>query len=262
MIKKRLFSIFCVFLLVSCSPWREELEPPKGKSGPITRFVVWDKYMYALDLGTVKTFDLTDKKKPVLVSSLETDYGLETITIYDNIVYLGSATALYVLDITTNPAVPSIAPKTDRALVSIAECNPVIYKDNYAFSTVKFQKDSPCGYRSDWNELIVYDITDKSAPRVINRISLSLPNGLGIKDDYVIVCDEGKDILAIFDIKNIVDISNTTPTRFTPSYTVSIKDPIDLIVRGNRMVVSSRTEFQVFDVSDIANIRKIGQVFK
>jgi hypothetical protein len=257
MIKKLFFPIFCALLLAACSVDKDYLSRDavqNGQSGSITRFAVFGKYMYVLNLNEVKTYDLTDKNKPVLVHSLATDYGLETITIYDNTIYLGSTTALYILDI-TNPAAPALLAKSDRTEINLRGCDPVVVKDNYAYSTVKIIANV-CGNVSAQSALLVYDITNKSAPRVINQIPLSMPNGLGIKDNYLIVCDEGVDQLIIF------DISNPTSTLLRRVNSISIKDPVDLIVRGNQMIVSCKTEFQIFDVSDMTRIRKVGQILK
>jgi hypothetical protein len=262
MIKKLFFPIFCALLLASCGgkDFFSSDAVQNGQSGSITRFAVLGKYMYTLNLNEVKTYDLTDKNKPVLVHSLATDYGLETITIYDNTIYLGSTTALYILDI-TNPAAPALLAKSDRSEMNLQGCDPVVVKGNYAYSTVKIIANV-CGNISAQSALLVYDITNKSAPRVINQIRLSMPNGLGIKDNYLIVCDEGLDQLLVFDINMIT--KNGIPNSILPptSFTVSIKDPVDLIVRGNQMIVSCKTEFQIFDVSNIANIRKVGQILK
>ena len=41
---------------------------------------------------------------------------------------------------------------------------------------------------------------------------------------------------------------------------VPIIDPIDLIIDGNKMFVATKTDFQIFDISDISNIRRIGKI--
>jgi hypothetical protein len=39
-------------------------------------------------------------------------------------------------------------------------------------------------------------------------------------------------------------------------------DPTDLIVDGDKMFVATKTDFQIFDISDMNNIRRIGQIVK
>ena len=240
-------------LYAACSKDEASVGEP-GKSGSITRFAVYQDYMYVLNLNEVQTYDITQKEHPVLIHRLKTDYGLETITIYDNTVFLGSTSALYILDI-SNPAAPAIQAKTDRLFdFGFSGCDPVVVKGNYAYSTIKIIQNI-CGNVSAQSALIVYDISDKSAPKAVGSYTLAMPNGLGIKDNYLFVCDEGTDQLRVFDITNPTQLMETT-------FIVGITDPYDLIIDGARMIVSSKTDFQVFDISDIIQIKKLGQISK
>ena len=252
--RQLLFLTCATLLLFACSKDSADLSSNTGKSGSITRFAIYQNYMYVLNLNEVQTYDITQKDHPVLVHHLATDYGLETITIYDNTIFLGSTTALYILDI-SNPAQPTIQSKSERLIdVGFTGCDPVVVKDNYAYSTIK-TIENVCGRFSTQSALVVYDITNKSAPVVVGTYALGTPNGLGYKDNYLFICDEGADQLVIFDITNPAMLVET-------NYSVPITDPYDLIIDGQKMIVSSKTDFQVFDVSDITRIRKLGQISK
>ncbi|MCC6282466.1 MAG: hypothetical protein IT262_17815 [Saprospiraceae bacterium] len=249
--KKLLVFVAIALLYTSCSKEAASVSEP-GKSGSITRFAVYQDFMYVLNLNEVQTYDITQRDRPVLINRLKTDYGLETITIYDNTVFLGSTTALYILNI-SNPAAPVIQAKTDRLSdFGFSGCDPVVVKGNYAYSTIKIIQNI-CGNISAESALIVYDISDKTAPKAVGSYALSIPNGLGIKDNHLFVCDEGTDQLRVFDI--------SVPTQLTElTYSVSITDPYDLIIDAERMIVSSKTDFQIFDISDIIQIKKLGQI--
>ncbi len=232
----------------------ESLEGNTGKSGSITRFAIHQDYMYVLNFNEVQTYDIQQKNHPKLVHTLPTDDGLETITVYDGTVFLGSTTALYILNI-DNPAAPSILSQSDRLTdIGFTGCDPVAVKDNYAYSTIKIVLNA-CGRVSATSALVVYDITNKSAPVVVGTYDLDIPNGLGYKDNYLFVCDEGSDQLRIFDITNPKMLVET-------GYTLDITDPYDLIVDGQKIIVSSKTDFQIFDISTITQIRKLGQISK
>jgi hypothetical protein len=252
--KKLLFTLVFASFLFACSK-DAAFDGSSGKSGSITRFAVFQNYMYVLNLNEVQTYDLTDKQHPKLVHRLSTDYGLETIIVYNNTVFIGSTTSLYILD-TSNPAAPGIKSKTDRVAFSTGGCgcDPVVVKDNYAYSTIKVIENG-CGCISAVSALVVYDVTDQSAPAVVGTYFLSIPDGLGYKDSYLFVCDEGVDELIVFDISNPTSLVQT-------SYSVSIIDPVDLIVDGERMIVSTKTGFEIFDIRDVTQIRKVGQITK
>ncbi len=251
--KKLLFAVAGALLFFACTKdAASEMNP--GKSGSITRFAVYHNYMYVLNLNEVQTYDIQDPAHPKLLHRLPTDYGLETIIIYDNTVFLGSNTALYILDI-GNPAAPVILSKSERLeLLGFTGCDPVVVKGNYAYSTIKSIEDV-CGRVGVESALVVYDVTDKSAPVSVGVYTLGLPNGLGYKDNYLFVCDEGYDRLWVFDISDPLMLGLT-------DYSLSLNDPIDLIVDGQRMIVSSKTDFQIFDISDVSKIRKVGSISK
>jgi hypothetical protein len=229
-----------------------EIALQNGISGSITRFTTHQNYLYALNLNEVLTYDISNADKPKLVSTLTTDYGLETITIYDGYIYLGSATALYILGI-DNPAAPVILSKTER-LESFSGCDPVVVKGNYAYSTIKIIENI-CGNIGSRSALIVYDVTDKTRPRQINIFEMSIPNGLAYSDDYLFVCDEGYDRIEIFDINTPFNV------KWLPT-SVVITDPVDLIINGTKMIVSTKTNFEIYDISDLANIKKVGIINK
>jgi len=224
-----------------------------GKSGSITRFAVHQNYMYALNQNEVLTYSLEDADYPVLVHRLPADYGLETIIIYDNTIYIGSTSSLYILDI-SNPAAPSLVSKANRQEVFLGGCDPVVVKDNYAYSTVKIIENI-CGQISAQSALIVYDVSNKTAPVTKGTYALNIPNGLGYKDNYLFICDEGSDRLEIFDISNPLSLQLT-------SYPLVIIDPYDLIIDGDKMIVSTKSDFQIFDIGDVADIRRIGYIAK
>ena len=248
------FLLFSLVLLhFSCSKDAESVTNP-GQSGSITRFAVHDHYMYVLNSNEVQTYDIADKEHPALVHRLKTDFGLETIIIYDNTVFLGSTTALYIVNI-DNPAAPFIQAKSDRLSdLGFSGCDPVVVKGNYAYSTIKIIRNA-CGSIAARSALVVYDISDKSSPQTVGTYDLDIPNGLGYKDNFLFICDEGSDQLRIFDISDPLALQEKP-------YHVSITDPNDLIVDGDRMIVSSKTDFQIFDIADIVVIKKLGQIPK
>jgi hypothetical protein len=242
------------FMQFQCTKTESELSAqPGGVSGSITRFAVYRGYLYGLDLNKVVTYDLSNPDQPKLVHTLATDYGLETITVYDNYLYIGSTTSLYILDV-ANPSQPSLSSQTPRNVTISSGCDPVAVKGNYAYSTVKIIANI-CGNISSSSALIVYDVTNKTAPQQVALLNLNVPNGLGIMGDYLLVCDEGSDKVEVIDIK---DPRNPILMPFG----FPLIDPVDLIVNGSRVIVSTKTSFDVYDVADLTNPRKLASIDK
>lgn len=220
----------------------------------ISRFATLNGYMYVLNSNEVLTYSLERPEQPKLIHTLSIDYGFETIIVFENAVYLSSRAALYILGI-DNPEVPVILSRSNRAMAFFGGCNPVVVKNNYAYSTVKTTLNI-CRRRAAENALLVYDVTDKTNPKQVNTYPLFEPSGIGYKDNFLFVCDEGSNEVLVFDITNPPEINNLI------DYSISINMPYDLIVANNRMLVSTATDFQMFDISEIANIRRTGKIDK
>ena len=223
-----------------------------GQSGSITRFAVHNGFMYALNPNEIVTYDLSNADEPKKVNALQTDYGLETIFIYENTIYLGSRNALYILGL-ENPKQPNILSQTTRDEIFIGGCDPVVVQGNYAYSTVKIIENI-CGWTNSFSALIVYDVTDKENPIEVGTYPLNVPNGLGIKGNRLFVCDEGSDQITIF------DISDPTNLQMLWDESITADNPFDVIVSGNTMIVSMQTQFEIFDVSDLNNIVPVGVI--
>ena len=242
-----------VVLATACNKDAAALDSP-GQSGSITRFTVHNGYMYALNPNEVLTYSLQNPDQPQLVHRLPTDYGLETIIVYDNTIYLGSNTALYILDI-SQPAAPSILSKSNREEWFSGGCDPVVVKGQYAYSTIKIIQNV-CGNVANQSALIVYDISNKSAPVNIGVYPLAIPNGLGYLGNYLFVCDQGSNRLEVFDISDPKQLQQRTDLA------LAITEPYDLIVTGQKMIVSTKTDFQIYDLSALPVIKKTGSIEK
>lgn len=238
--------------LTHCSK-ESEADLREGLSGSITRFVVNQGYMYALNQNEVQTWSLANADQPRLVHRLATDYGLETIIIHEGTIFLGSRTALYILGI-EDPARPRILSRTERQDIFQGACDPVVVKDRYAYSTIK-SIPNICGLTAAGNALIVYDVSDLSRPVEVGVYPLGRPNGLGYRDDYLFVCDEGGGRVEVFDIRDPLALVLT-------AYGFNLPEAQDLIVNGDHLIVSSRTAFRFYDIREITDIRPVGQIAK
>jgi len=237
-----------VFAFCGCNSDNSLLSPNgNGTSGSITRFATLGEFMYVVNPSELQTFDISDPENPVLLSRLETDPGLETIFIYENRIYLGSRLGLFIIGI-DDPASPVLLSQTGRMDVELlGACDPVVVRDDFAYSTVKIIENI-CGNVNARSALLVFDVSNSEEPLELASFDLNIPNGLGIKDNYLFICDTGADLLKVF---SIIDPANTIP-RVDLDF--ALADPIDLIVDNDRMIVSTAEDFKILDVSDIHSI--------
>lgn len=168
-----------------------------GTGGSMARFSIKDNYLYVADNSQLSVFDITNPGNPDRVSSEYAGWQIETIFNYEDHLYLGSATGMYIYSI-ENPG----APQQVSFLRHVLGCDPVVVKDNYAYVTIR--GGNTCG--QNFNQLDIVDISDKSNPEIVNTYEMNNPYGLGVKDNWLFVCD-GNAGLKIYDIENTPNLN-------------------------------------------------------
>jgi len=129
----------------------------------------------------------------------------------------------------------------------------VVVKGNYAYSTIKII-ENVCGQIGSQSALLIYDVSDKNNPLLKHQIFLSLPNGLGYEGNYLFICDEGAKGVLVFDI--------STPDQPQQINSIALENPIDVIATEGKLIISAKTSFGFYDISDIQNIKKLGEIGK
>ena len=167
-----------------------------GTGGSMARFGIKDNYLYVADESKLSAFDISNPSSPNLVSSEYAGWNIETLFSYEDHLYLGSDRGLYIYSI-ENPS----APQQVSYLEHVRGCDPVVVKDNYAYVTIR--GGNACG--QNFNQLDVVNISDKQNPFIEKTYEMSNPYGLGVRNDWLFVCDGG-DGLKVYDIKNTPDL--------------------------------------------------------
>ncbi len=258
---KNILQILSFSLLIVLSACTEDAsiagsfnESQSGTSGSITRFAILNDFMYTLNPNQLQTFDISDADNPVLLSELETDYGLETIFIYEDRIYLGSRVGLFILGL-DDPAQPNLLSQTPREEEFFGSCDPVVVKDTYAYSTVKTVVNI-CGTVNTQSALLVYEVSDPENPIQTQAFQLSQPNGLAFTDKFLYVCDTGSEELLVFDISNPAEVE----LRRDLSY--ALLDPFDIIVDDDRMIVSTINDFVILSLDEDGGITFVKNIAK
>ncbi|WP_300435055.1 hypothetical protein [Christiangramia sp.] len=163
-----------------------------GTGGSMARFSLNGDYLYVADETSLSAFDISIPENPNRISNEYVGWEVETIFNYEDHLYLGSSTGMYIYDI-ENPG----SPQKVSFLEHVRGCDPVVVKDNYAYVTIR--GGNACG--QNINQLDVVDVSDKANPMVVNSYEMTNPYGLGVKDNWLFVCD-GNAGLKIFDIED------------------------------------------------------------
>ncbi len=218
--KTILLSILALVLL-NCSGDDNSsgLNPGDGQGGSLATFVLKGDYLYAVDDSKINVFSLINNQAPVQVNNVPVGFRVETLSSYDNYLFVGSQTGMFIYSL-DNPANP--------ALVSSAEhftsCDPVI--SNGPLTFVSLHSNFVCG--GNINAVEIYDTTDINNPALLTTLNLVEPKGIGLYGNYLFVCDG---------VVKIFDINTPTMPILVKSLAVDCHDVIikenDLFVIGN-----------------------------
>ena len=188
--RKIIFTLFIFIGLFGCSSDNAILNSGDGTGGSLAIFILKGNYLYTVDNQTLNVFSLINDQQPVKVNDVAIGFDIETLFSFDDKLYIGSRNGMFIYSI-TNPENPSFLSEAQH----FTACDPVVANATHAFVTL--HSNTNCG--SNINVLEVYDTSTPSDPILIHSRTLSFPKGLGLYDNYLIVCD---DVIKIFSIQN------------------------------------------------------------
>ena len=165
--------------------------PGTGTGGSMARFTVFKDRLYTVDKSSLRTFAFNG---PTVEQTGQTDlwWGIETIIPYRDHLFIGSQTGMFIFE-ATDPDNPTQVGVFQHARA----CDPVYVKDDLAYVTLR--DGTPCTGTS--NQLDLIDISDPSAPTLVETFAMQHPHGLGILDETLYLC-EGSFGLKAFDISD------------------------------------------------------------
>lgn len=243
--KKILLYICIAFAVLACDndgdSNQQSASSDTGKAGSLARFTVVGNYMYTVDYSTLKVFNLNTPENPVLVNTVNIGFDIETLFSYKEYLYIGSNSGMYIYGI-TSPENPNYISQAQH----FTSCDPVVANDTYAY--VSLHSETWCG--NNINSLEIYDVTDVSNPVFISSRNLTYPKGIGLYQNYLIVCD---DEVKIFDVTN--------PENSTLAASIN-REVFDVIVNGDHLILigdGGLFQYQL-DPESIGNIQELSSI--
>jgi len=216
-----------------------------GIGGSMARFLTYDDYLYLLQSSNMlKVINITSSDTAEVVYDKYVGWGLETMFIYEDYMYLGATDGMYILNL-QDPE----SPFTTSVYRHITSCDPVVVQGNYAYVTLR--SGNICGGTADLLEVI--DISDKSDPDMIASYGMDEPYGLGISGTTLFIC-QGENGLVVYDASNPYDIKDNELAEFT-----DIK-ATDVIPVNDILFTIGDTGFFIYDYSDLNNIELIASI--
>jgi hypothetical protein len=185
-----------------------------GTGGSLAIFALKGNYLYSVDYAKLNVFSLINTSEPTKVNEINVGFNIETLFSYGDYLFIGSRNGMFIYNV-ENPENPAKLSSAQH----FTSCDPVIANATHSFVTL--HSNNRCG--NNINELQVYNTIDPTKPILVHQRNLTNPKGLGLYNNYLIVCD---DVIKIFSIQN--------PSE--PLLIKSInKNCFDVIIKGDDM---------------------------
>jgi hypothetical protein len=243
---------------IEFSPWRDDFmfvaefnsaaggtdKTNTGTGGSLARFMVYDEFLYTVDNYSLRLFTVSTPSNPSMVKEMYMGWNIETLFPYENKLFLGSTTGMYIYSL-ADPANPMFISQFRHA----SSCDPVVVSGDYAYVTLR--AGNLCG---DINsQLDVIDIKDLQNPVLLKEYPMEEPYGLGIDDSLLFVCD-GSAGLKIYNAADPLAIDEHKIARY--------KDiqAFDVIPLGEVLVMIGTDGLFQYDYSDPGNIRELSVI--
>jgi hypothetical protein len=172
-------------------------QPSVGQGGSLARFKIIGDYLYVVDYSDISIFDISNLEEPVVLDDVQVGWDIETIYSQGEILFIGGRQGMYIYDI-ENPEKPEFISEFRHGTA----CDPVVVDGDYAYVTLK--GGNFCGNAE--SGLYVVDISNLKNPELKVIYPMEGPNGLGIKDDKLFICD-GAAGLKVFDKSDAPNIT-------------------------------------------------------
>ena len=176
-----------------------------GKAGSLARFTTYNDYLYTVDNSNLNVFSIADRENPLKINELNIDFDIETLFNYKEYLYIGSQNGMYIYSV-QNPETPEYLSDVQH----FTACDPVIANATHAYVTL--HANIGCG--TIINVLEIYDVTNVVQPVLISSRNLTKPIGLGLYNDYLIVCDDEVKIFDVSDPQNSLLVHSINRNAF------------------------------------------------
>jgi hypothetical protein len=245
---KKYSLLFAILLCFGCnsnsdnsSSNNESAATGTGQGGSLARFTILNDYLYTVDDYGLNVFNIVNPQESVKVNHVSIGFNIETLFNYKDYLFIGSQNGMFIYS-ATNPEEPQYLSDAQH----FTACDPVVANNTHAFVTL--HSDIGCG--TTINALEIYNVEDIENPILVSSRNLTRPIGLGLYQDYLIVCD---DEVKIFDVS---DPENTTLVHAIN------KNTFDVIIKGNNLfLIGDNGLYQYnLDENDIQNTTELSSI--
>lgn len=212
-----------------------------GQGGSTARFSIIGDYLYTVDDSDLNVFSISNTSNPVFLNKVHVGFRIETLFAHNNNLFIGSQNGMFIYSL-NNPEVPV----QESAVSHFTSCDPVITDGEFAY--VSLHSNAICG--NNINVLEVYNVSDLQNPILVHSRNMIHPKGLGLYNNYLVICD---DEVKIFDVSD--------PENMTFATSINVAG-FDVIIRNNHLIVVADNGLYQYnlDPTDITNIVSLSTI--
>lgn len=212
-----------------------------GTAGSMAAMVLLNNYLYAItEAHSVGIVNVNNAAAPTVAGTLNAGlFDLQTMYPFKDKLFLGSATGMYILDV-SDP----VHPRSVGQFSHGRACDPVVTDGTYAYVTL--HAGTWCGGTT--NELNVVDVQNVLKPVLMKSYQLTKPTGLSKDGNLLFVCD-GSDGVKLYDASNVSDLKLLQQ--------IKCNDPYDVIAANNHVLVVTKEGLYQYDYSNPRQIKQL-----
>jgi hypothetical protein len=215
-----------------------------GTAGSMSRFALHQQFLYTVGQNQLHLFDIANPTSPKDFATVNLGWGIETIFPYNNKLFIGSATGMFIYD-NSNPAEPKQLSNFQHGRA----CDPVVVHDNVAYVTLRTGTACP----GSQNQLDLVDVSDPAAPQLIKSYQMENPHGLSIDFPTLYLC-EGERGLKVFDVSEKFSVDKKQLAHFKDM------DAFDVISLGETLLLIGKDGFYQYDASNPRDLRLLSKI--
>ncbi len=241
---KQIVIVIISLLFIGCSSNSDSsinAEGKTGEGGSMARFAIMGNYLYTVDEYNLNVFSVSEDSNPVFLNEVYIGFRIETLFAYDNNLFIGSESGMFIFSL-ENPEVPV----QESSIEHFTACDPVVTDGEFAYVTL--HSESTCG--NNINMLEVYNVTDIQSPILLHQRNMISPKGLGLYNDYLIICDDELKIFDVSDPENMNFVSSINIVGF------------DVIIQNNHLIVVGKEGLYQYslDPNDVSNVTHLSTI--
>lgn len=209
-----------------------------GTAGSMASMVLMNDYLYAIrEPHSVGIVNISTPAALRLDTTFYAGFDLETIYPFEDKLFLGSSTGMFMYDL-TSPTSPVQLGTFSHGRA----CDPVVTDGRYAYVTLR--GGTTCGGND--NELNVVDVKDLMHPVLVKTYPLTGPTGLTKDGNLLFVCD-GTSGVRLYDASN--------PGALKQLQQIESDSPYDVIAANKTAMIVGKHGLYQYDYSNLDNIR-------